>query len=123
MSPARGTEVAADSRERRSSRRYPVGMDLRYRLSRGRTVLKEGSGKTRDFSEGGVFFHTHQPAGSLPEGLDVELWLDWPAQINGQAVITVAIFGYTVRTAGNGIGVRISRCDFRASAPRPIPRA
>ena len=113
MSPARET-ATAQVEERRSTRRYPVGLNLRYKLSRYRTVLQEGSGKTRDFSEGGVFFEPLQPAGVLPAGSEVELCLDWPTRINGKAAVAVAIKGRIVRSSAEGIAVKISRCDVRA---------
>ena|SRR5579872_7059457 len=115
MSPARETAAALTySQERRSSRRYPVGMDLHYTLSRNQTVVKEGSGRTRDFSGSGVFFQTLQPVDGLAAGLDVELFVDWPSRINGKAVVTVSIVGHTVRCGADGIAVRIANCEVRA---------
>jgi len=122
MSPARET-AAVYARERRSSRRYPVGLELRYKLSRGPAIFEEGLGRTRDFSESGVFFHTCQPAGSLPAGLDVELLLDWPGPMSGEAPVRVTILGRTVRVDEAGIGVRILRCDIRASRDSRSPGA
>ena len=115
MSPWRETATAtAYSSERRSCRRYPVGLNLRYKLTRNRVVLQEGSGKTRDFSDGGVFFHPFHPAGDLPAGLDVELSIDWPAAIQGDSVVKVNVYGRTVRSSPDGIAVKISRCEVRA---------
>jgi|SRR5581483_870374 len=113
MSPAR---EAAYCEERRSSRRYPVGLDLHYKLSRNRTIVKEGSGKTRDFSTDGVFFQPLQTELIVPAGLDVELSVDWPAPGNQKALVMVAIFGHTVRSGPDGIAARISRCEVRANS-------
>jgi hypothetical protein len=119
MFPAR--DVPPESsypRERRSSRRYPVGLDLRFALSRRGAVLERGSGRTRDFSEGGVFFQPFRLSGILPPGVDAELFLDWPARLNGEAVVTVTISGRIVRSSADGIAVQISRCDVRANRGR-----
>lgn len=111
------------ARERRSSRRYPVGLNLYYQISRNRTTVKEGPGRTRDFSQDGVFFHEVQPAGEFPAGLDVKLLVDWPAQINGRAQLKVAIFGQTVRCGADGIAVRILRYEVRTSPSSRRPGA
>lgn len=82
-------------------------------------MIEQGSGRTLDFSEAGVLFQPFRLVGILPAGLDVELWLDWPARLNGKSVVAVTISGRTVRSSADGIAVKISRCDVRANPGRP----
>ena len=114
MFPAREMPIACKE-ERRSHRRYPVGLEVRYRSSRNRIVCYEGSGTTRDFSEGGVFFQTDRV---LPAGVDVELHITWPVQIEGRPALQVLVVGRTVRTTGDGTAVKIAQCEFRTGAVR-----
>lgn len=108
MFPALETQIASTD-DRRSHRRYPVGLDVRYKLSRNRRILREGHGRTRDVSKGGVLFNADQ---ALPPGVDVELSIDWPARVPGAPAIEATICGRIVRSNSNGIAVRITGCEF-----------
>ena len=106
---------AAQPEERRLYRRYPVGLDLRYKIYRNSTILQEGSGTTRDFSAGGVFFRADR---ALPAGFDVELFMDWPAHLNGASFLRVTIAGQIVRSTEAGVAVRIAHSQFRTDSAR-----
>ncbi len=108
MFPALETQIASID-DRRSHRRYPVGLDLRYKFWRNRRILREGHGRTRDVSEGGVLFNADQ---ALPPGVDVELSIDWPARLPGTPAVEATICGRVVRSNPEGIAVRITRCEF-----------
>ena len=112
MSPAVQRQIASNE-ERRSHRRYPVGLEVHYKLARERMTVQEGSGKTLDFSAEGVFF---RPDRAVPAGVDVELSIDWPVNIQGAPTLRVTIQGRTLRSTSEGTAVRISHCEFRADA-------
>ena len=109
MAPIRDPQ-AASPEERRSHRRYPVRLSLRYRLSRNGTILLEGDGTTHDFSAGGVFVCTDRV---LPEGFEIELWMDWPVKMNGGPFLCVNLAGRVVRGSQAGSAVRIEQSEFR----------
>ena len=109
MAPFRDPKTAYPE-ERRSHRRYPVRLSLRYRLSRNGTILLEGTGTTRDFSAGGVFVCTDRV---LPEGFDIELWMDWPVKMNGAPFLSVSMAGRVVRGTETGSAIRIEQSEFR----------
>ena len=114
---APGLEMQANQpEERRSSKRYPVGLDLRYKIYRNSTILQEGCGTTQDFSAEGVFF---RPDRGLPAGCDVELWMDWPVLIDGGSFLHVTISGQIVRCTESGVAVRIAHSDFRPNSAKP----
>lgn len=102
--------------ERRSCFRYRVGLELHYKLTGGAATGQEGSGKTRDFSKDGVLFVPDRP---LPPGLDVQLFIDWPARINGSPALHATISGRIVRSDPEGTAVKIACCRFR---PGPAGR-
>ena len=112
MSPQREESLAA-SKERRAHRRYPVGLDLRYKLGRDHLILHEGSGTARDISEGGVFFQADRV---LPTGLDAELSIHWPVRVKRGPGLQITLVGQIVRSSGLGVAVKIARSEFRAYA-------
>ncbi len=63
----------------RSNRRYPVQLDLRYKVLRGGEPLR-GIGVTREFSSTEVKFAADQ---DLPLGALIELSLAWPLRLDG----------------------------------------
>ncbi len=107
MSPEIRSSVASD--ERRYQHRYPVGVDVFYKLTRNATTLDQGSGRTVDFSGTGVLF---QPDRRLPSGVELELLIDWPVQIDGVTVLHAAISGRVVRSTADGTAVEIRRFRF-----------
>jgi hypothetical protein len=102
---------------RRLHQRYPIELDLRYKLIHGRQVLNGGVGRTRDISTKGVFFSADQ---ALPSGLDVELSMDWPVRLGGLCHLQVKIAGKVLRSGERGTAVQIRRCEFRTRGIGPI---
>ncbi|HEY1239289.1 MAG TPA: hypothetical protein VGF16_01980 [Bryobacteraceae bacterium] len=84
-------------------------MELVYKLTRNGTILDQGSGRTVDFSGTGLLF---QPDRKLPSGVELELLIDWPVQIDGATVLHAAISGRVIRTSVEGTAVTIRRFRF-----------
>ena len=104
--------------DRRSRQRYPVELDLRYKVIRRRQVLNGGVGKTRDISMTGVFFSADQ---ALPKGLDVELSVDWPLQLGGLCLLQVKIAGKVLRSGESKTAVQLRNYEFRTThGIRPV---
>ena len=103
--------------DRRSHPRYPIELDLRYKALRGRRILKEGLGKTRDISTKGLLFRVDQP---LPKGATVEVSLDWPLRLDGLCPLQVKITGEVLRNAESGTAIYIRRYEFRTRGELPI---
>jgi hypothetical protein len=102
---------------RRLHQRYPIELDLRYKLIHGRQVLNGGVGKTHDISTNGVFFSADQ---ALPSGLDVELSMDWPLRLGGLCHLQVKIAGKVLRSGERGTAVQIRHYEFRTRGIEPI---
>ncbi len=95
--------------DRRRSRRYPVSLELKYKVTRGRRLLDMGSGQTRNMSSGGIAFTTDQV---LPMGMIAELWVEWPYQLNGYPMRLV-VTGRVVRSTRTETAVRSMKHEFR----------
>ena len=122
MSPDLALRVACASpggplANRRLHQRYPIELDLRYKLIHGRQVLNGGVGRTRDISTKGVFFSADQ---ALPSGLDVELSMDWPLRLGGLCHLQLKIAGKVLRSGERGTAVQITHYEFRTRGIGPI---
>jgi hypothetical protein len=56
--------------DQRSNRRYPIVLEIEYKLLRKGRVERLGLGKTLNVSSGGVLFEANEP---LPAGSSIEL--------------------------------------------------
>jgi hypothetical protein len=95
--------------DRRLQRRYPLELDLEFRIIDGDKVVSIGTGKTGNISSGGVLFHA---ADGVPKGHHVELSVRWPAVLGNAPFIELRITGRMVRSDSNGVAMRMSRYHF-----------
>jgi hypothetical protein len=106
-------------KERREDRRYPIALDLRWKIVRRRKVMDSGKGATVDLSGGGILFHAGR---ELPVGEDVEISISWPALLHNIAPMLWVVSGRIVRCAGERTAIRIGHREFQtAGMPAQIP--
>ena len=96
--------------ERRGDRRYPILLDLRWKLIHRKRVLDTGEGRTLDLSSGGVRFESGR---TLPEGFDVELAIFWPVLLHNVAPMQLVVSGRIVRSESGQIAIRMVQHEFR----------
>ena len=101
----RATSVLSDRTNQRSKDRYPIELELQYKLLRKSRVERLGVGKTLNMSSHGVLIETDQP---LPPSGWVELAIKWPFLLEGGCGLKLVMRG------------RIVRCDasIKATAVR-----
>jgi len=95
--------------DRRLQRRYPLELDLDFKITDGDKVVSTGAGRTGNISSGGVFFHA---AEGVPSGRHVELAVRWPAVLGNAPFLELRIFGRLVRNDSQGLAMRMSRYHF-----------
>jgi PilZ domain-containing protein len=91
--------------DRRSHRRYPISVELKYSAG-----VQVGRGKTINLSEGGVLFEADV---ALPINLSIELWISWPGRTWPPVPLEVYAPGKTVRVEGTKVAVKFDRAVFR----------
>ena len=105
--------------DRRRDRRYGLHLEVRWKLIRRRRILETGTGQTIDLSSGGLLFDAGR---HLPEGLNMELSINWPVLLRDVAPLQLVISGKIVRTSGQRIAVRAAQHEFRTVGAGSDPR-
>lgn len=95
------------STDRRIDRRYPVSLELSYRIPKNNQV---GVGRTINMSSGGICFcHTE----SLVPGTKLEVALEWPFPLNGTCPLKMCISGRVLWNDRRRTAIKILRYEFR----------
>ena len=97
-------------RERRSSDRFPIDREVRYKLLDPKGAILAGTGRTLDMSSGGILFTTEN---SLTTGKRVELSVSWPAQLNNSCRLKLVALGRVVRSEVSAAAIVIEKYEFR----------
>jgi len=98
--------------ERRSKRRYPIHLEVQYKLLKHRRVERLGGGRTLNISSGGVLFEAD---GLLNTTGPIELALSWPFLLHGSCNLKLVIRGRIVRTNNRAIAIRAEFHEFRTA--------
>lgn len=99
--------------DRRLQRRYPLELELEYRIIEDDQVVHSGAGMTANLSSGGVLFHADAVDEEIPNGPNVELAVRWPNVLGNTPFLELCISGRLVRNDGSGIALRMSRYHFQ----------
>jgi hypothetical protein len=95
--------------ERRGTRRFPVNMEVRYRV---RLPSLCGQGRCINMSSTGVLFTTTEP---VRVGQFLELVLAWPARLNNTVALKLVVQGRVVREDSGWAVIAIERSEFRTA--------
>jgi len=101
-------QKTASNVDRRHARRYPIKLEMQWRLVRYHNLLSTGAGSTLDISSNGFRFDAGCP---LPVGLGVELLVAWPS-LEDNNPRQLKLSGEIVRCSGGNVAIRIVRRDF-----------
>ncbi len=91
----------------RLSRRYPIELELEYKLLR--QGQRFGFGKTLNISSGGVLLQLEH---ALPDSRQIEIRVNWPLLLDGVYPLRLVIQGYIVRRDSKVVAVQIKRYEF-----------
>ena len=99
--------------ERRSSSRFPIERELRYKTLSQRAEVLNGSGKTLNISSSGVLFTA---AHDLPIGTRLEVSISWPAQLNERCLLNLVARGRVARKEEGHLALQIQQYEFRTQS-------
>lgn len=98
--------------ERRTSSRYPIERDVRYRVLNKKSNQESGTGKTVNMSSNGVLFTTGHV---LLPGRSLEVSVSWPAQLNATCPLKLVARGRVVRFETGKAAIEIQHYEFRTA--------
>jgi|SRR5579871_1388830 len=101
------TEITGD---RRSRRRYAISLPIQIHVPKRHHVASVGTGKVVNISSRGIAMTTDE---SLNVGTLVELFIDWPALLDGKIPVRLVVEAVVVRTDDCVMAVEIIRHEFR----------
>lgn len=98
--------------DRRSSDRFPIERDLRYRVLSKRSSESAGTGRTINMSSSGLLFTTDQ---LLLPGRRLEVSVSWPAQLDNRCALKLVARGRVVRCEPGMAALEIHQYEFRTA--------
>ena len=101
--------------DQRLNRRYPITLEIEYKLLRKGRVERLGLGRTLNVSSSGVLFEANE---SLPAGSSIEVLMQWPFLLEGVCPLKLVIHGSVVRSDSKRIAVRSKHHEFRTAGAR-----
>jgi hypothetical protein len=123
MSPALARDAVRllenHNADQRLHQRYPIILNVEYKLLVKGRVERLGSGRSRNISSGGIFFEVDE---TLPAQGRIELAMDWPFLLEGVCALKLVMRGNIVRIDAKGIAVKIAYHEFRTAGTRSRPR-
>jgi hypothetical protein len=101
--------------DKRTHHRYPITLELEYKvLHRGRVECL-GFGRTLNMSSGGVLIDASQ---IVRRGRIIELVVNWPFLLEGVCPLKLIVRGRIVRTEGRAVAVKAKHHEFRTAGIR-----
>lgn len=97
-------------REKRSSIRFPLIREIRFKRLSMRNSVEIGRGQTIDISSKGVYFTSDV---TLSVGERLELSINWPAQLDQKLPLQLVTLGRIVRSDSGRYAMAIERYEFR----------
>jgi len=112
-----GLAPSEERTDQRARDRYPISLDLQYKVLRGGRVEQIGTGRTLNISSGGVLFETDD---RLPQRGLVEVAMQWPYLLQGACGLKLVMRGHIVRSTANHkeTAVRAEFREFRTTGVR-----
>lgn len=99
--------------DRRTSDRFAIEREVRYKILNKKTGEEAGIGKTVNMSSNGVLFTTDQ---LLLPGRRVEVSISWPAQLNNRCALRLVARGRVVRFEEGKAAIEIQQYEFKTQA-------
>ncbi|HTX34211.1 MAG TPA: PilZ domain-containing protein [Bryobacteraceae bacterium] len=107
------TRNADNTQERRSKRRFPIKLEVRYAILGRGASEPGGAGQTSDVSSKGIGFTADRP---LRVDAPVEIVMRWPVVLENGCPLLLVATGRSVRSKGKWVACRIHKFEFRTAA-------
>lgn len=105
-----GRPAKKDGAERRTSDRFPIEREMRFKMLSKRLADEAGAGTTVNMSSGGILFQTEK---TLIPGKRLEMAISWPVQLDNRCALKLIARGRVVRSENGRTAVEIQQYEFR----------
>lgn len=109
--------MTENNADRRSSDRFSIEREVRYKILNKKNSEESGIGKTINMSSTGVLFTTEQ---MLLPGRRIEVSISWPAQLNARCALRLVARGRVVRFDSGKAAMEIQQYEFKTQAKAPV---
>lgn len=109
--------ITENRTDRRSSDRFSIEREVRYKVLNKKNGEESGLGKTVNMSSTGVLFTTDQ---MLLPGRRIEVSISWPAQLNAKCALRLVARGRVVRFDDGKAAMKIQQYEFKTQAKAPV---
>jgi hypothetical protein len=109
--------VEHENADRRTSDRFPIEREVRYKVLSKKNGEEIGVGRTINMSSTGVLFTTEQ---LLLPGRRIELSISWPAELNHRCALRLVARGRVVRFDDGKAAMQIQQYEFKTQAKAPV---
>lgn len=106
------TSVATSQFDRRLHQRYPITLEVEYKLLDGTSVHRQGFCRTVNISSHGVLLNLQD---ILPTRSSIELSIKWPFPLGGSVPLKLKVRGKIVRADDNSTAVEVIKSEFHTS--------
>ena len=103
-------KTAQQEQDRRTSNRFAIEREIRYRVVNKKGQQEGGLGKTVNMSSTGILFSTERP---IVPGRTLEIAVSWPAQLNNSCALKFCARGRVVRADNGMAAIHIQHYEFR----------
>lgn len=104
--------------DRRVHQRYPISLEVEYKLLDRRGSQRKGLGRTINISSRGVLLHLNETPPSLGT---IEFSVKWPFLLDGSIPLRWIVHGSVIRVAGSNVAVQVTDQVFH-TAGRDHPK-
>jgi hypothetical protein len=110
------TPEIGDINDRRTSRRFPLRLALRYRRTGSSPASNWMSGESLNISSTGLLFTTTE---AVQPGQGIEAFVAWPVCLDKRIPLKLVIKGSIVRNTGDHTAICFERYEFKTSQMPP----
>jgi hypothetical protein len=111
-----GLGPAREANERRTSRRFPLRLAVKYRRIGSQPFSNWMSSESLNISSTGLLFTTNEP---VRPGQGIEALISWPVCLDRRVPLKLVIKGSIVRNSGDQSAVCFERYEFKTSQMPP----
>jgi hypothetical protein len=100
---------------RRANQRYPITLEIEYKVPDGNGFQRKGFGRTINISSRGMLLAVPEV---LPSGSTIEISISWPFRLQGVIPLKLMVEGYIVRSDGYSVAVKSVHHEFHVASAR-----